>query len=174
MDKCSRHRGLFRPPLTPPRFWDPLIIEDDPEDPRVKDRSRWRHHSGEGERGRRRWGQGWEMVKESLFLMMGSDESNMCENHGNMNFSSFQIREKYGSSNANPEAAPNVRCSSGQAGFSRRFPATSLGSCGWELFRLSGYLLDRFISFSLHNIINCCHRNFFSLLHGRQHASPIV
>ena len=36
MDKCSRHRGLFRPPLTPPRFWDPQIIEDSPEDPRVK------------------------------------------------------------------------------------------------------------------------------------------
>ena len=26
------------------------------------------------------------MVKESQFLMMGSDESNMCENHGNMKF----------------------------------------------------------------------------------------
>ena len=36
MDKCSRHRGLFRPPLTPPRFWDPQIIEDSPEDPRGK------------------------------------------------------------------------------------------------------------------------------------------
>ena len=35
MDKCSRHRGLFRPSLTQPLFWDPLIIEDEPEDLRV-------------------------------------------------------------------------------------------------------------------------------------------
>ena len=25
----SKHRGLFKPPLTPERFWDPDIIEDD-------------------------------------------------------------------------------------------------------------------------------------------------
>ena len=36
MNKCSKHRGLFKPPLTPERFWDADIIEDDPDDPRVK------------------------------------------------------------------------------------------------------------------------------------------
>ena len=30
----SKHRGLFKPPLTPERFWDPDIIEDDEDDPR--------------------------------------------------------------------------------------------------------------------------------------------
>ena len=27
MNKCSKHRGLFKPPLTPERFWDADIIE---------------------------------------------------------------------------------------------------------------------------------------------------
>jgi len=36
MNKCSKHRGLFKPPLTPERFWDADILEDDPDDPRVK------------------------------------------------------------------------------------------------------------------------------------------
>ena len=36
MNKCSKHRGLFKPPLTPEKYWDPDIIEDDPDDPRVK------------------------------------------------------------------------------------------------------------------------------------------
>ena len=36
MNKCSKHRGLFKPPLTPEKYWDPDIIEDDPSDPRVK------------------------------------------------------------------------------------------------------------------------------------------
>ena len=35
-NKCSRHRGLFKPPLTPEKFWDPLIVEDDTQDPRNK------------------------------------------------------------------------------------------------------------------------------------------
>ena len=34
MNDCSRHRGLFKPPLTPEKFWDPLIVEDDTQDPR--------------------------------------------------------------------------------------------------------------------------------------------
>ena len=33
-NKNSKHRGLFKPPLTPERFWDPDIIEDDEDDPR--------------------------------------------------------------------------------------------------------------------------------------------
>merc|ERR1712025_845608 len=36
MNKCSKHRGLFKPPLTPERFLDADILEDDPDDPRVK------------------------------------------------------------------------------------------------------------------------------------------
>ena len=36
MNKCSKHRGLFKPPLTPERFWDADILEEDPDDPRVK------------------------------------------------------------------------------------------------------------------------------------------
>ena len=32
----SKHRGLFKPPLTPERFWDPDIIEDSADDPRNK------------------------------------------------------------------------------------------------------------------------------------------
>merc|ERR1711872_692439 len=36
MNDCSRHRGLFKPPLTPEKFWDPLIVEDDTQDPRNK------------------------------------------------------------------------------------------------------------------------------------------
>ena len=34
--RISKHRGLFKPPLTPERFWDPDIIEDAAEDPRNK------------------------------------------------------------------------------------------------------------------------------------------
>jgi len=33
MNDCSKHRALYRPPLTPEKFWDPEIIED-PESPR--------------------------------------------------------------------------------------------------------------------------------------------
>ena len=36
MNDCSRHRGLFKPPLTPDKFWDPLMVEDDTQDPRNK------------------------------------------------------------------------------------------------------------------------------------------
>jgi len=36
LNKCSRHRGLFKPPLTPEKFWNADIIEDDPDDPRNK------------------------------------------------------------------------------------------------------------------------------------------
>merc|ERR1712013_336652 len=36
MNDCSKHRGLFKPPLTPEKFWDPLIVEDDTQDPRNK------------------------------------------------------------------------------------------------------------------------------------------
>jgi len=36
LNKCSRHRGLFKPPLTPEKFWDADIIEDGPDDPRNK------------------------------------------------------------------------------------------------------------------------------------------
>merc|ERR1719348_1186553 len=36
LNKCSRHRGLFKPPLTPEKFWDPHIVEDDTQDPRNK------------------------------------------------------------------------------------------------------------------------------------------
>jgi len=36
LNKCSRHRGYFKPPLTPEKFWDPEIIEGDPDDPRNK------------------------------------------------------------------------------------------------------------------------------------------
>ena len=25
-NKCSRHRGLFKPPLTPEKFWDSLLV----------------------------------------------------------------------------------------------------------------------------------------------------
>ena len=32
----SKHRGLFKPPRTPERFWDPDIIEDSADDPRNK------------------------------------------------------------------------------------------------------------------------------------------
>ena len=34
--KNSKHRGLFKPPSTPERFWDPEIVEDGPDDPRSK------------------------------------------------------------------------------------------------------------------------------------------
>ena len=35
-NRISKHRGLFKPPRTPERFWDPDIIEDSAEDPRSK------------------------------------------------------------------------------------------------------------------------------------------
>ena len=35
-NRISKHRGLFKPPRTPERFWDPDIIEDAAEDPRNK------------------------------------------------------------------------------------------------------------------------------------------
>ena len=35
-NRISKHRGLFKPPLTPERFWDPDIIEDSADDPRNK------------------------------------------------------------------------------------------------------------------------------------------
>ena len=35
-NRISKHRGLFKPPRTPERFWDPDIIEDSAEDPRNK------------------------------------------------------------------------------------------------------------------------------------------
>ena len=35
-NRISKHRGLFKPPLTPERFWDPDIIEDSANDPRNK------------------------------------------------------------------------------------------------------------------------------------------
>ena len=34
MNKCSRHRGLFKPPLTPEKFWDVSMMSSDPLDPR--------------------------------------------------------------------------------------------------------------------------------------------
>ena len=34
--KNSKHRGLFKPPSTTERFWDPDIVEDDCDDPRSK------------------------------------------------------------------------------------------------------------------------------------------
>ena len=40
LNKCSRHRGYFKPPLMPEKFWDPEIIEGDPEDPRYHTRPR--------------------------------------------------------------------------------------------------------------------------------------
>ena len=33
---CVILHGLFKPPLTPERFWDPDIIEDSADDPRNK------------------------------------------------------------------------------------------------------------------------------------------
>ena len=39
LNKCSRHRGLFKPPRTPEKFWDADIVEDDPDDPRNKTQS---------------------------------------------------------------------------------------------------------------------------------------
>jgi len=36
INKCSRHRAVYKPPLTPEKFWDPDIIEGDPDDPRNK------------------------------------------------------------------------------------------------------------------------------------------
>merc|ERR1719445_207374 len=39
LNKCSRHRGLFKPPRTPEKFWVADIVEDDPNDPRNKKQS---------------------------------------------------------------------------------------------------------------------------------------
>eukprot|EP00092_Neocalanus_flemingeri_P000446 GFUD01000475.1.p1 GENE.GFUD01000475.1~~GFUD01000475.1.p1 ORF type:complete len:711 (+),score=242.69 GFUD01000475.1:105-2237(+) len=36
LNKCSRHRGFFKPPLTPEKFWDADIVEGDPNSPRNK------------------------------------------------------------------------------------------------------------------------------------------
>jgi len=36
LNKCSRHRGYFKPPLTPEKFWDADIVEGDPNSPRNK------------------------------------------------------------------------------------------------------------------------------------------
>jgi len=36
MNDCSKHRGKYKPPLTPEKFWDPEMIEGDPESPRNK------------------------------------------------------------------------------------------------------------------------------------------
>jgi len=36
LNKCSRHRGNFKPPLTPEKFWDADIVEGDPNSPRNK------------------------------------------------------------------------------------------------------------------------------------------
>ena len=34
INKCSKHRGAYKPPLTPEKFWYADIIEGDPESPR--------------------------------------------------------------------------------------------------------------------------------------------
>ena len=34
MNKCSKHRARYKPPRTPEKFWDPEIIEGDPDSPR--------------------------------------------------------------------------------------------------------------------------------------------
>ena len=36
MNDCSKHRGKFKPPLTPEKFWEVDIVEDDDDDPRSK------------------------------------------------------------------------------------------------------------------------------------------
>ena len=36
INNCSKHRGKFKPPLTPEKFWEVDIIEDDEDDPRSK------------------------------------------------------------------------------------------------------------------------------------------
>jgi len=36
LNKCSKHRGYFKPPLTPEKFWDADIVEGDPNSPRNK------------------------------------------------------------------------------------------------------------------------------------------
>jgi len=36
LNNCSRHRGYFKPPLTPEKFWDADIVEGDPNSPRNK------------------------------------------------------------------------------------------------------------------------------------------
>jgi len=36
LNKCSKHRGYFKPPLTPEKFWDADIVEGDPDSPRNK------------------------------------------------------------------------------------------------------------------------------------------
>ena len=39
LNNCSRHRGNFKPPLTPDKFWDADIVEGDPNLPRNKTHS---------------------------------------------------------------------------------------------------------------------------------------
>ena len=36
MNRCSRHRAVHKPALTPDKFWDPDIIEGNPDSPRNK------------------------------------------------------------------------------------------------------------------------------------------
>jgi len=36
LNKCSKHRGYFKPPLTPDKFWEADIVEGDPNSPRNK------------------------------------------------------------------------------------------------------------------------------------------
>ena len=36
MNNCSKHRGNFKPPLTPEKFWDVDMVEDAEDDPRSK------------------------------------------------------------------------------------------------------------------------------------------
>jgi len=36
MNNCSKHRGNFKPPLTPEKFWEVDIVEDDEDDPRSR------------------------------------------------------------------------------------------------------------------------------------------
>ena len=36
MNDCSKHRSKFKPSRTPEQFWDPEIIEGDPDSPRNK------------------------------------------------------------------------------------------------------------------------------------------
>ena len=36
MNNCSKHRGNFKPPLTPEKFWEVDMVEDPEDDPRSK------------------------------------------------------------------------------------------------------------------------------------------
>ena len=82
LNKCSKHRRLFRPPPTPEKFWDPLVVEDDTQDPRNKTqvapalRNRAQIKADDKERrrgGMGRWGRGWatsEVVRNYLRSMI--------------------------------------------------------------------------------------------------------